>query len=86
MAIDPEVLQLQRKAAQHPVASGGMSETRCICGNRTRDKSGQCRACRLYLPKVRTMKTEDLLRLRVTVDAELCRRREEIDRAISGAA
>lgn len=76
MAIDPLRLVHQQRA----VARGG--EARCLCGTRTRDASGRCRACRITLPKVPTMRTEDLVRLANAVNAELTKRRAVINAAL----
>jgi len=79
MAIDPKKLAEQRwgKGRLPP-------ETICACGTRTRDASGKCRACRIDLPKVAKMSTENLIRLATIVGQEIKARHSAMEQAING--
>ncbi len=80
MAIDPSTLEKQRLSLVQP------SETKCDrCGQRTRDKTRTCMACRrAKVPKMALLTTAQLSGLIAACRAELERRRAEIDVAIGG--
>jgi hypothetical protein len=77
MSIDPKKLAAQRWKAERP------KDTLCDCGTRTRDASGKCRACRIDLPKVKTMSTENLIRMATIVGQEIKERQAAMAKAIN---
>ena len=79
MAIDPEVLAVQRWGT-----GAKRTEHVCACGERTTDKSGRCRICRIELPSVPTLSTENLVKLAGLVQREIRRRQDAMKRALSG--
>lgn len=76
--IDPLTKARQRWGARQAM------ESVCACGTRTRDRSGMCRVCRMYLPKVPRLTDEHLIRLAAAVKTEITKRRSAFERAIKG--
>lgn len=77
--IDPVTLESQRAAAARPEAQP------CTrCGRRTRDKTGICRRCHVEIPDMRLWDMGRLAAVISAAQAELTRRRDEIDRVLAG--
>ena len=76
MAIDPDVKTRQLRA----VTAG--EKTCTECGNPTHDNHNRCGTCR-HKPVIQRLSVAALLAKRRAIDAELARRRAELDEAKS---
>jgi hypothetical protein len=91
MAIDPETHAKQLRAMERTGRLAAVPAEReerpaapCLsCGDPTQSKGGYCRACKNGF-RFKAWPFEKLMSVRRHIDAELKRRRSEIDAAIGG--
>ena len=85
MAIDPNVLRIQRDTALDPESRRPVEYSCPRCGRRTRDRSGACNQCKAsHVPRFDQLTTEAIKGVIAAARAELQRRKDEIDNALGG--